>query len=89
MKYSDLGHAFNSNMKIMSIHECKCPGSLMARWQLTDQAYLDRNLEMPFFMNCQIASFFLNLRLFLYFTPSRGELYIFYLYLVAFIFIIY
>ena len=56
MKYSDLGHAFNRNMKIMSIHECKFSGSLMVRWQLKDLAYLDRNLEKPFYYNIQIAS---------------------------------
>ena len=87
VKYSDFGHAFNSNMNIMSIHEYKWCGSLVVRWQLTDQAYLNRNLEKPFY-NCQIASLFLNLRLFLYFTSSRGELYIFLLFLVACIFII-
>ena len=87
MKYSDLGHAFNRHMKTMSIRECKWPGSLVVRWQLTDQAHLDRNLEKLFLCNSQIASF-LNLRLLLNFTSSRGELYIFHLYLVAFIFII-
>ena len=58
----------------------------MVRWQLTDQANLDRNLEKPFLYI--ILHLFLNLRLFLYFTSSRGGLYIFHLYLVAFIFII-
>ena len=48
MKYSDIGHAFNRTMKIMSIHLCKRSDSLVVRWQLTDQAYLDRNLEKPF-----------------------------------------
>ena len=70
---SDLGHAFDRNMKIMSIHECKGSDSLVVRWQLTDQAYLQRNLENPFLYNCQIASF-LNSKLFLYFTSSRDEL---------------
>ena len=50
MKYFDLGDAFNRNMKIMSIQECKWSGSLMLRWQLTDQAFLDRKLEMNFFI---------------------------------------
>ena len=45
-------------------------------------------LGKAFLYNCQIASFFLNFRLFLCFTSSRGEFYIFHLYLVAFIFII-
>ena len=52
MKYSDLDHAFNRNMKIMSIHKInkyKSSDSLVVRWKLTDQAYLDRNLEKPFF----------------------------------------
>ena len=45
MKYSDLGHAFNRNMKIMSTN--KANGLIakkffiVVRWQLTDQAYLD------------------------------------------------
>ena len=42
-------------------------------------------LGKPFFINnCQIASFS-NLRFFLYFTSTHGGLYIFHLYLVAFI----
>ena len=87
MKYSDLGHAFNRNMNIMSIRECKWSDNLVVRWQLTDQANLIESWKIPFLCNCQIASF-LNLRLFLYFTSLRGEFYIFHLYLVAFIFII-
>ena len=71
------------NMKIMSFHECKWSGSLVVRWQLTDQAYLDQNLEKHFFIyNCQIAS----LIFLVYIMSSRAELYIFHLYLVAFIF---
>ena len=58
MKYSDLGHAFYVNMKMMSIHKCKMSGSLVVRWQLTDLVYLDRNLDKPFFNDCQIASVF-------------------------------
>ena len=59
MKYSDLGHAFNRNIKIMSFHKCKWSDSLVVRWQLTVQAYLDRNLEKAFFIyNCQIDLFF-------------------------------
>ena len=81
MKYSDLGHAFNRNMKIMWIHECKWSDSLVVMWQLTDQAYLDQNLEKPFLIIVKLhLSFFFNLRLFLYFTSSRGELYIFHMY---------
>ena len=89
MKYSDLGDAFNRYMKIKSIQECNWSGSLMVRWQLTDQAFLDRNLQMHFLYtcNCQMASF-LDLRLFLYFTLTPDELYIFHLYLIVFIFII-
>ena len=30
-EYSGLGHAFNRNMKIMSIHECNWSGSLVQR----------------------------------------------------------
>ena len=48
----------------MSIHEIKWSGSQVVRWQLIDQAYLDRNLEKPIY-NCQIASSFFNLRFFL------------------------
>ena len=35
----------------MSIHYCKWSDRRVVtrRWQLTDQAYLDRNLEKPFF----------------------------------------
>ena len=76
----DLGYAFNRNMKIMWIHECKWPDSLVVRWQLTDQAYLDRNLEKPFLIIVKLHLSFFNLRLFLYFTSSRGELYIFHMY---------
>ena len=68
----------------MSIHECKWSGSQVVRWQLSDQAYRDKNLEKPFYIIVKLHLFF-NLRLFLYFTLSRGELYIFYLCLVAFI----
>ena len=75
---------FNRTMKIMSIHECKWSGTLVVRWQLTDQAYLDRNLEKILYL----ILFFKSKILFLYFTSSRGELYIFRLYLVAFILII-
>ena len=95
MKYSDLGHAFHRNMKIMLIHECKKSGSLVVRWQLIEKAYLNRNLEKPFWdihVIVKLHLFFLNSRVFLYFTSSRGKLYIFHLYfagyLVAFIFII-
>ena len=38
-------------MKIMSIQECKWSGSLVVRWQLSDQAYLDGNLEKPFYIH--------------------------------------
>ena len=85
-KYSDLGHAFNRNMKIMSIHEFKWSGSLVVRWQLTGQAYLDRSLEKPFYVIVKLH-LFLDLRLLLYYTSSRAKLYIFHLYIVAFIFI--
>ena len=60
----------------------------MVSWLLTNQAYLDRNLEGTFFIdNCQIA-FFFKLIFFVYFTSSCDELYIFHLYLAAFVFII-
>ena len=42
----------------MSIHERKWSGSLVVKWQLTNQAYLDQNLEKPFLYNCQITTFF-------------------------------
>ena len=53
---------------------------------ITDRAYLDRNLEKPFHIIVKLQPFF-NLLLILYFTSSRGGLYIFhlYMYLVAFI----
>ena len=93
MKYSDLGHAFNRNKNKMSLHECKLSGSLVVRWQLTDQAYLDRNMEKPFFykivkLHLFFVFLFFYLRLFFYLPSARGELYILHLYLVAFIFII-
>ena len=60
----------------------------MVRLQLTDQAYQNRILEKPFLYIIVKLHPFLNSRLFLYFTSSHGEFYIFHLYLVAFIFII-
>ena len=58
MKYSDLGHALNRIMKIMSIHECKWPGSLVVRWQHTDQTYLGRKLEKTVFIIVKLHLFF-------------------------------
>ena len=81
MKYPDFSHAFNRKMKIISFHLCKWSDSLVVRWQFTDQAYLDRNLEKPLFLfYCQIASFF-KFKIVLVFMSSRNEFYIFHLYL--------
>ena len=74
MEYSDLSHAFIENMNILSIVNVN---GLIAYW--LDEAYLDRNLEGTFLYNYQIA-FFLKLILFVYFTSSCDELYIFHLY---------
>ena len=38
--------------EVMSIHKCKWSDSLVVRWQLTDQANPDRNLEKPFWKRC-------------------------------------
>ena len=59
---------FCVNTEVMSIHKCKWSDSLVVRWQLTDQAYPDRNLEKPFFNINLKQRPFLNLRLFPYFT---------------------
>ena len=89
MEYSDLGHAIIENMKIMLIRKCKWSDSLVVSRLLTNQAYLDRNLEVSFLYNCQIAFFFKLMHvLFLCFTSSCDELYIFHLYLAALVFII-
>ena len=86
MEYSDLGHAFTENIKIMSIHLCKWSDSLVVT--LTNNkssipgSKLGRNL---FLYNYQI-SFFFKLILFVYFALSCDELYVFDLYLVAFVF---
>ena len=48
VKHSDLGHAFNRNMKIMSIHLYKWSDSLVVRWQLIDQANLESKLGKAF-----------------------------------------
>ena len=88
MEYSDLGHAFTENMKIMSMRSCKWSDSLVVSLLLTNQAHLVRNLDGTYFFlsNCQIV-FFFKLILFLYFTSSCDELYIFDLYLAAFVLI--
>ena len=82
VEYSNLGHAFTKNMKIMSIRLCNWFDSLVVSGLLPNQAYLDRNLEGTFLYNCQIA-FFFKLILFVYFTSSCDELYIFHLYTLA------
>ena len=87
MEYSDLGHAFTENMKIISIRECKWSDSLEVSLLLTNQAYLGRDLEGTFLYNCQIA-FFFNLIFFVYFTSSCDELHNFHLCLAAFVIII-
>ena len=91
MKYSDLGHAFNRNMKIMSIHKYKWSDSLVVRWHLQIKPTGIKTWKSLFYTIVQLHPFLKIKIVLIYFTISRGGtggLHIFQLYLVAFIFII-
>ena len=76
MKYFDLGHAFNRNIKIMSFHKCKWSDRLVVRWQLTVQAYLDRNLEKAFlYIIVKLIFFFKFMIVLLFYVISWWALY--------------
>ena len=78
-----------TGIKIMSINEFKWSGSLVAKVGAYSSSLPGSKLGKAFFYKkAKLHLFFLTKRLFLYFTSSRCELYIFYLYLVAFIFLI-
>ena len=62
---------------------------LVVRWELTNQAYLDRNLEKPFLYNIVKLHLFFKFKIVLiFYVISWWALHLNHLYLVAFIFII-
>ena len=65
MKYSDLGHAFNRNMKIMSIHEIKWSGSLVV-------TFVGGNLQIkPTWIETWKSLFFIIVKLHLFFFKFK------------------